>query len=300
METNRPAGVCVITRDDQGTISVKSYVTRDVSEQVLAVMSDLAKSERAIRYQELAQAYRDFAELLCRDLHDFAAEVISFLRWRHSIGGGHRAIKNEGGTFWRSDDGTWQRMFTPMSVVVRPGRLVVLSEQAVTRLAAMWNDAIREPLGHELWREAWAIRDSAPRSAVMVGIAAFEVGVKQWITRQVPETDWLMRNVPSPPAVSMLDDYVPRLVRLKGRPDRARRLPKQLVTTLHRGVKLRNEIAHTGADNPIDDDLRELLEAVRDALYLLDYLGGRDWALEHIRPDTAANLRVPEDEPGPD
>src|SRR5438093_1519542 len=56
----------------------------------------------------------------------------------------------------------------------------------------------QEPLGHELFREAWNLRIQSPRSSVLVGIAAVEVGVKHFVvgldpylpSRHIGRTGW--------------------------------------------------------------------------------------------------------------
>lgn len=287
-----PSGLLVITPQPVGRASVVLEVRREASESVVRViMSFAAKGDRPFRFEELPNDFREFSIVLDRELHQLASELVSFVRWRFALAGGHRSIASFGGIFWRAADRTWSRVPTSLSVVVRPERTVILSDG--TAEAAMSRFLGKEPIGHELWREAWAIQESAPRSALLIGVASLEVGVKEWIAGQIRETRWLMSEVPSPPVVRMLNEYAPKLAVLKGHSARAKRLPKDLVTTLNKGVRLRNEIVHAGATVFSENDLREFLYTVRDALYLLDSFSAHDWALGHVRRTTVDRLRPP-------
>jgi hypothetical protein len=55
-----------------------------------------------------------------------------------------------------------------------------------------------EPVPHALLREAWSQRHSNPNSSLLIGMAALEVGVKDYIAACMPAAAWLAENVPSP------------------------------------------------------------------------------------------------------
>jgi len=290
-------GSLVIAPEPQlGRTSVEIRVEREASESVVRVLESFANPARPFRFEDLPKEFREFSNSLDRELNQLASESVALVRWRFGLAGGHRAISGFKGIFWRSGDGTWARVPIQIGMVANIERTVLFSERALETVRRIWTGSNKEPVGHELWREAWAIQESAPRSALLIGVAALEVGVKEWIAQEIPETSWLMSEIPSPPAVRMLNEYAPKLLTLKGRPDRARQLPKDLVTRLAKGVKLRNDIAHAGAKVFASADLREFLYTVRDALYLLDSFAGRDWALDHVRRTTVKALRVPRDE----
>lgn len=68
--------------------------------------------------------------------------------------------------------------------------------------------------------------------------------------------------------------------------------PRRIRAVLGEGVELRNRIAHVGSVDLGRDRLEEILLAVRDVLWLLDYYQGSTWALEHIRPETRKELEA--------
>jgi hypothetical protein len=139
----------------------------------------------------------------------------------------------------------------------------------------------REPLGHQLFHEAWSQRRDLPRSSLLIGVTAAEVGFKSLIGELVPHAEWLALHAPTPPLIEMLTDYLPKLpvkIRIN---NAAPFIPKTILDSLKKGIKLRNETAHAGKGVK-PDSLDEILRAVRDLLYLLDLYGGHSWALREI------------------
>ncbi len=78
------------------------------------------------------------------------------------------------------------------------------------------------PVGHELIREAWDLRVRSARGALVLGVAALEAGVKQFVQELVPDTSWLLENLPSPPMEKILKTYLPSI---SGRGTGAQPLP---------------------------------------------------------------------------
>lgn len=112
----------------------------------------------------------------------------------------------------------------------------------------------------------------------MLGMAALEVGVKEFIAGKCADARWLADNIPSPPVLRMLQEYVPMLA---GTPARTHPIPKDVLDELRDGIQIRNLIAHVGA--PIEyDKLRRVLTGVRRALRFLDVYQDRAWALAYV------------------
>jgi hypothetical protein len=74
--------------------------------------------------------------------------------------------------------------------------------------------------------------------------------------------------------------------------------PKSILESLKTGVTLRNRVAHATGEEVSRETLGEVLGAISDTLWLLDYYSGATWALEHISPQVRAELGLlPRDEP---
>lgn len=147
-----------------------------------------------------------------------------------------------------------------------------------------------EPLGHELYREAWQQKTENPRSALVIGLAAAEVGFKQCVSTLTPTSQWLMENVPSPPLVSMVKNYLPLLPTKLKIYGKVLPPPSKLTKAIQKGVETRNKTIHVGNPAPAPEELESLLLAIRDLLYILDYYCGAEWALDNVRPEIRSEL----------
>jgi hypothetical protein len=166
-----------------------------------------------------------------------------------------------------------------------------INKKQIGLLQDLLQKQINEPIGHELFSEAWQIRESNPRSSLIIGIAAIEASFAECITILVPDSRWLINHVPSPPLVTMLKNYLPLLPCKNKIFDKILPPPTSITNILIQAVENRNQIAH-GRANTFKKkfDLEEFLRSTRDILYLLDYYCGHTWAFEKLRPETATKM----------
>jgi hypothetical protein len=143
------------------------------------------------------------------------------------------------------------------------------------------------PFARELFREAWSQKYTNPRSALVIGVAALETGVKDLIVELSPQSTWLIRHLPSPPIYRILSEYFPLL-----RTNNERVLPptSEMVKQVRNWIDRRNELSHGKSPEINAEDLTDFLTLVSDLLYMCDYARGFDWALELIRPQTRQTL----------
>jgi hypothetical protein len=140
------------------------------------------------------------------------------------------------------------------------------------------DDEEREPLGFELLAEAAGISATNRRGALVVAVAALEVGFKSFIADLAPHAGWLAMNVPSPSVEKMLREYLPKLpVRQPLPSGKVLPPPDKTIAVVRKAVQQRNQITHTGSETTIAF-IDETLEAVKDTLRLLDYYRGHGWA----------------------
>ena len=141
-----------------------------------------------------------------------------------------------------------------------------------------------EPLGRQLFREAWSQKNSRPRSALVIGVAAAEVGFKKLVGSLVPQAQWLVDEAQTPALSKMLSKLLPTLpvkARFEGKSIRP---PKALRLQLEKAVEHRNKLVHAGEPPPKWDELEEMLRAVNDFLWICDVYQGHVWAAKHISP----------------
>jgi hypothetical protein len=139
-----------------------------------------------------------------------------------------------------------------------------------------------EPLGHELLREAWTNRDTNLRSAIVLAVAAAEVGFKQFAMKVFPETGWILETLQAPPLLKMLELFPWEKIKLAIN-GQAVTVPDSIKDELKKAITLRNEIVHGRSGSLTRDTTEEVLYSVRDLLYFLDALTDlKWWAFEHV------------------
>jgi hypothetical protein len=231
----------------------------------------------------LPKPIQSFVTDLESELHRSAIRTVAMLRWRYRMPGNPTRPFSTQGTRWSFDGDAWHLL--PGTTKVRAWDMGWLWVREPTRsqVEEMLRGGIDEPLGQELFREAWSLSGESPRSALLMGIAAAEAGLKQYIVAVHPDTRWIVEHLPSPPLVQMLTDYLPKLP-VQPPAKQAQTPPAKLIETIRKGVNIRNTVAHVGGSLAFET-VEEILLAVRDVLWMLDYYAGHSWALDYVRED---------------
>lgn len=215
---------------------------------------------------------------------------IGLLRWRHGVRGAASPFAFVNAEF-STDTKVWHRLRTAGVITIINTATPTVTSETLSDIQSHLEKHVTEPLGHELLREAFSLkRSNNRRSALVAGIAAVEIGVKELIGDLVPESEWLVGNVPSPPIAKMLKSYVPLLPVRRAISGVAVAPPQRLRKLIAEGIEARNRVAHAGAPPLEDEELDDLLEAVADVLWLFDYYRGEDWALGHLTTETRSDL----------
>ena len=120
----------------------------------------------------------------------------------------------------------------------------------------------------------------------MIGVTAAEIALKQLIGELAPDAGWLVENMPSPPIHKIAKDYIPSLkvrARLEGK---TLRPPKKLLKRLGEAVELRNKVVHAGGAPPSQEELKGILAAMEDLVWICSLYTGHNWAWDHLSSDT--------------
>ena len=68
-------------------------------------------------------------------------------------------------------------------------------------------------------------------------------------------------------------------------------LTKSLDDSIKKGVTTRNNIVHLGCQAPSMESTDNILSAVQDVLWILDYCCGHDWAFNYISIDAIRQIQ---------
>lgn len=274
-------------------VNLEQTVSSKVANQFAEITEAISKYNATRDFEnqpKVPQAVIDRASLAARRISDFTRRVAKLMRWRMGLEGHHSPVKNSKGLHWSTDRQNWRFMswMIRMDVsIIKPP--IPPNDGMIKSFSELLSQGESEPLAHELLREAKNNKSRNPRSSLMIGIAAAEIGVKNFIAKLIPDAEWLAMNVPSPPLVQILENYVPKLP-VKKRFGEGSGLgpfiPTHIREVFKKGVTVRNKLTHAGADFSTET-LDQVLNATHDLLFLLDFYAGHEWAASWLSTETA-------------
>ena len=243
----------------------------------------------------LPEAFQEFSRMLRAELSNAARRVYKLYRWRtDSYVTDRRGFSSQG--FRYSLDGElWFHLPAPGSVRTSAvGHVNFRNGLFEAAVQPMLDLAVDEPLGFELLSEAAELSSTSRRGALVVAVAALEVGVKSFIGALVPKAEWLVMHLPSPPVKRLLVEYLPGLPVVTRLPSGAVRPPPDgTLEVIRDAVERRNGITHRGGETTIEF-VDETIQAVSDTLRLLDYYAGHSWATDYMSYEFAVVLGLRE------
>ena len=261
----------------------------DVPEHVRSSWTPGYFENYEIPLSRLSASAQDFVLRSIRILVDAIQHVLTTASWRSGEACSLQ-LHRHGRMRWSLDGSTWR--MAPANFAVWDERPAFLHDAWRDGIDALLHQKLREPLGQELFREAWEQKYINPRSSLAIGISALEAGIKELVADLIPHAAWLARNAPTPPVYDILNDYLPKLP-VKETVNGQVSVPPELLETVRKWVGRRNRMVHGNPENVEPKDLKELLLVVRDILWLLDYYRGSKWTIDYLRPQTRAALGIP-------
>lgn len=294
--------VCIAITEEEPSSSVYEIFKRlankpNADDARLKEQQEFVKAESQVKEPDAPSVssfpsyFQEFASQVHHKLYESIRRTVRIIRWRWALTGPHNPIAATSGVSFSFDNQSWFVM--PRDLYFQGGGFEFVF-QVSARLHAEMEGLLKagenEPLGHELFLEAWELQHRNPRSALIIGVSAAEVGLKQCIGKLAPDAEWLANNAPTPPVVKMLKEYLPFLPARSKIEGRVLEPCKRIRTAIRDGIEARNQSVHKGSKPPKGEVLKEWLLSIRDLLYLLDFYCGFEWALEYIRDEVRKEM----------
>jgi hypothetical protein len=125
-----------------------------------------------------------FAQLLS-PLYDHMVKVVSVLRWRYSLMDGPMNVFSHGTEGYSFDGIQWRENPRPIVALKilfgHPYPNAPVAEKVIEEVIALVEKDVDEPLERQLFREAWNLRTQYPKAALVIGVAAAEIGFRHLI-----------------------------------------------------------------------------------------------------------------------
>jgi hypothetical protein len=248
--------------------------------------------DRALTWNELPEYLKSSCQNISKELGDAARSTVAVLLWVAGRHEGHRPLTWSSGVQWSSDAIDWHELPVKLEIYGYSEASFSIVEPIRDVVVRLVSNGLARPLGHELLAEARSQVIQNPRSALVIGLAAAEIGFKHCVADLVPDARWLVENVPSPPLGSMLAEYLPALPARQLLNDAVLPPPKSVLELLRKGVSMRNSLLHRGDVALSSEKVLEVLEAAEQVLWLLDYYRGFAWALTYVDRDILDEMGV--------
>jgi hypothetical protein len=262
-------------------------ITKEFMEVFKSINAQFTKSDtEPVNIDQILvpENYVNYLNTIRQNLMDAAINLIGLLRWTNNFLGPHNPFSSRG-DYWSIDNIQWNPFPAKFTVfIIQEGHSLHIHSKGKDIILDFLNKGITEPIYHELFREAWDLRVSNPRSSIIIGVASFEVGVKTVISTLIPETKWLMESIIAPPIDKILTEYFPKLPVIKKINDKSE-IPTSIIDTARKMNGIRNKQVHVGLKPPDSKKIESMLQDVQDLLLLLDYYCGFDFALSFVRPE---------------
>jgi hypothetical protein len=169
----------------------------------------------------------------------------AFALLRQRCGDPSQPRTDDGRIVLRLDEGEW--FVPPQSGSMRRGigrTLTYVDLNAVKDVQRMLDGGDDlDVAGHGLFSEAFNAVFMHPRAGFLVAYVALETSLKRFLSSEVPESRWLLAELPSPPVFKLIEHMAVPIADRKGFKDEARAL-MGLVKQVHNLTTLRNELVH--------------------------------------------------------
>jgi len=181
---------------------------------------------------------KDFFERFYQPAVAEIKRIFKLIRWKYQLGEGKINYYDET-IFWSFDQKNWRsisRCPAPENLRVK---MLHTKKLDVGLLQDLMVRDIHEPIFFELLREANSISETSLDSAFVIAVAALEVSVKYLIKNHLPETVWIMDEIPTPPIERIVREYYPTFLT-------GFKLSEEDSKTFKNIVATRNKIVHAG------------------------------------------------------
>jgi hypothetical protein len=275
-----------------GNAVCTAIINRDIGPNIQAEMTECRKGNDILVGKLQPSTVQLIDRIIFSDLRTVLRSTVTIFNWTHGLDSPRDPYGPS--QAWYSEDGNmWSRysLFRSGSFNAEEASRIIPAKNAkIDEVVRMVEAGAEEPLGRQLFREAWSQVGTNPRSALVIGVTASEVGLKRLIATLIPGTDWLMDEIPTPPVGKILRKFLPTLQVKAKRVDGGPIMPpRELIGRIEKAVVYRNDVVHAGKPPPARQELAIMLRAISDFLWMCDIYLGEHWAARHISPETMKN-----------
>jgi hypothetical protein len=150
-------------------------------------MMEVSSTELFVLSDQGDQRYATAVVAGFQKIEGVLRQVGTVLRWRFGLSGYDAVFKSTKVTAQLANGRPLNLYMVPRAAM--SDDRASIGRGGLAAVAELVTSSEREPVAHELWREAWNLRHPNLRSSLVIGVAAAEVGLKQLIATLVPRAN---------------------------------------------------------------------------------------------------------------
>ncbi len=266
-------------------------MTGQVSSNALDTLSEILGKADKIEANAISEKAREALKEYIQQMDDAVVNAVRFFTWRSNFGGAYFEPGIPRNVQLSNDGHRWLEYEAKGYMLVEQWKHKQFNTRDDDGAGTAFERGDREPLHYRLFCEAKNLRHDNPGASLMIAMVAAEVGVKQLITTEAPDTEWLVTNLPSPDIVRICRDYLPGILLKRAV---TVRINEKLLQELKDAQYARNSVAHKGGIDISDQNLRKYLQAVSSLLRVIDVALGHRWAADYIAAEHGGETPTPE------
>lgn len=220
--------------------------------------------------------FQDLANRARGELTNYIRSFVKTMRWAQAADCPHSPLGFVS-YHWSADKKNWFPMPSDLAVEAHLVKPFNFNSASIEPVLALWQSE-EEPLAHELIREAFDVAHLNKRSALLIGVSALEIAVKEYVMYLVPYSYDILKKMSSPPILQLVQEVIPSIQKAKHIENSHFPYDKETADFIKKWVSIRNQVAHGAKDNSKVNRVVEFLNFVQDELYRIDYCRGHEWA----------------------
>lgn len=220
-------------------------------------------------------------------LYNCLKRALRTLMWRRGIRFDY-TFGSYRNAYWSINSEQWNSFSVVARLKIVPGMpwsTKQVSSEVISEVSGFVERGEDEPLAHQVLREAWTEKSRSTRSALVLAVSAAEIGFSRCVVVLMPTN---LRISSHGPLHKRIQAHLPLLnVRWKLQ-GKTLLPPASLVDEIRLGVRLRNQVVHSGRETVHETEIDQVdrtLRAVSNLLWILDFYQGCKWAIENVRPE---------------
>jgi hypothetical protein len=245
----------------------------------------------------MPEAFQDYTRWIERSVEVVVNRVLRMLRWRFALDGPvHGPIQNPDHLEWSMDSENWHLMpYTVLRAQKRPVVFLLFDQEEHDAFQSLVDTPdLDEPVYREMHREAVELKESSPRSSLVLAVAAAEIAIKTICDELGDRPKPLLEDRHSPSALRLYRDELATLPVLNTVHGSALAPPERLLKSLDEATKDRQGLVHAGSTPLNQSSLTIILSDIRDLLLLVDYYRGFAWAFAQMTEATTDEMTINE------